>query len=627
MSESHNPMRGGSPSAGADVRAMRKLSPKRRTTHAADLGALVAEQLTHFQIDPASEYGRALASVVGRLYECGADLERLWRVTGDTIDSLDRSDRVAYFNAKKFLSFQIAKLLDTLQNPLRRTYQSLGYDLGTLTAKGPYAMFDNVSAIFSATPVIARTATYVYACAEWVADAFEGKEFLEQIYSRLLNPTSLSLANYIVDLEAGPYAREYLAWNFNSGMAAIDAALAHVLGQGDVLVTSRHIYGGAHQLIHDWYAKPANLGVAVETFDGETAKAFAAAWEKVREKHAQRLSRKSSDGTPREAYVYLESPCNPHGYVLDVAGICKYAHAQGLRVLLDATVATPFLARPLQRPSPDERPDFVIHSYTKDLTGTGSAIAGVVIGRNEDMFIPKGQQAGGKDWRQSLFWNVYYVKGAFLNADAAFEVLQGIRTLDVRMLTKCINTIVLAKFLASHPDLKVHCNALADDPNHQLCREQMFLGMPAPLFTVDMPTLPREAFQRFFDSLDPTFAHMISLGQSNTIVSCPGLTTHSELDEAAQREAGITPATIRIAVGDEDVKDLISHWRAASLLCVDPVLKGFTAKYMSGAEADQMVREVYLDVHRRFVDSKPKLADRAISPMADRPSGPRRRAV
>src|SRR5262249_711342 len=155
-------------------------------------------------------------------------------LTGETIESLDRSDRIAYFNAKKFLSFQIAKLLDTLQNSFRRTYQSLDYTLGTQSAKGPYALFDNVSAIFSATPVSAVTATCVYACAEWVAEAFEGKEFLEQIYSRLLNPTSLALANYIVDLEAGPYAREYLAWNFNSGMAAIDTALAHVLGRGDV---------------------------------------------------------------------------------------------------------------------------------------------------------------------------------------------------------------------------------------------------------------------------------------------------------------------------------------------------------------------------------------------------------
>src|SRR5688572_24338576 len=585
---------------GQDLRAMRKLSPRRRTTVARDGQALVAEQLAHFKIDPESDYGRVLGGVVARLYECGADMDRLWRVTADTIDSLDRADRVAYFNAKKFLSFQIAKLLDTLQNPMRRTYQSLGYDLGTLTAKGPYALFDNVSAIFSATPVIARTATYVYACAEWVADAFEGKEFLEQIYSRLLNPTSLSLANYIVDLEAGPYAREYLAWNFNSGMAAIDAALAHVLGQGDLLITSRHIYGGAHQLIHDWYAKPANLGVAVETFDGETAEDFAAAWERISQKHADRLSQPSPGGSPRQAYVYLESPCNPHGYVLDVPGICRLAHEWGMRVLLDATVATPFLSRPLQRSVPEERPDFVIHSYTKDLTGTGSAIAGVVIGRNADMFIPKGQSAGDKDWRQSLFWNVYYVKGAFLNADAAFEVLQGIRTLDVRMLAKCINTIVLARFLASHPDIRVHCNALGDDPNYRLCQEQMFLGMPAPLFTLDMPTLPREVFQRFFDSLDPTFAHMISLGQSNTIVSCPGLTTHSELDERAQQEAGITPSTIRIAVGDEDVKDLIAHFVAAARLCVDPEVPGFSSRFMPAAEADRMVREVYLDVHSRF---------------------------
>src|SRR5205823_3478431 len=298
------------------LRIMRSMSPKRISTHLTDADALVAEQLAHYHIDPKSEFGGLLAGIVKRLYECSTDLNQLWRLTIDTIDSLDRSDRVSYFNAKKFLAFQIAKLLDTLQNPLRRTYQSLGYDLGTLSAKGPYALFDNVSAIFSATPVIARTATYVYACAEWVADAFEGKEFLEQIYSRLLNPTSLSLANYIVDLEAGPYAREYLAWNFNSGMAAIDAALAHVLGQGDLLITSRHIYGGAHQLIHDWYAKPANLGVAVETFDGETVADFAAAWERIAHKHAERLSQRTPSGGPRETYVYLESPCNPHGYVL-----------------------------------------------------------------------------------------------------------------------------------------------------------------------------------------------------------------------------------------------------------------------------------------------------------------------
>jgi O-acetylhomoserine (thiol)-lyase len=590
------------------LQIMHTLSPLRRSTAAPDIEAMVAEQLAHFHIDAASEYGQTLGRIVHHLYACSGDLDQLWRITSQSIDSLDRSDRIAWFNAKKFLSFQIAKLLDTLQNPFRRTYQSLDYSLSTQAAKGPYAIFDNVSAIFSATPVIARTATYVFACADWIADAFEGKEFLEQIYSRLLNPTSLSLANYIVDLEAGSYSRDYLAWNFGSGMAAIDAALAHVLGQGDVLITSRHLYGGAHQLIHDWYAKPSNLAIAVEHFAGLTAADFQACWTHVQHKYAARLAPTASP--PRHAYVYLESPCNPHGYVLDVPGICKAAHAAGLRVLLDATVATPFLMRSLQREDPAERPDFVIHSYTKDLTGAGSAIAGVVIGRNEDMFIPKGQTVGGKSWQQTLFWNVYYVKGAFLNADAAFEVLQGIRTLDVRMLTKCINTMILAKFLASHPDIRVHCNALPTDPNAALCKESLFLGLPAPLFTIDMPTLSRATFQRFFDCLDPTFAHMISLGQSNTIVSCPGLTTHSELDPAAQAEAGITPTTIRLAVGDEDAHDLLAHLMAAARLAIDPDVPGFSVRWMDAPSATALIRETYVDAHRRYIESKPPITAR-----------------
>ena len=162
-----------------------------------------------------------------------------------------------------------------------------------------------------------------------------------EIYSRLLNPTSVSLANYIVDLEAGPYAREYFAWNFNSGMAAIDAVLGHLLGPRDVLIASRNIYGGAHQLINDWYAKAGNLEIAVATFDGCTADDFSSCWNRVRESHADRLA------AGRRAYVYLESPCNPHGYVLDVPAICRAAHDQGLRVMLDATIGTPFLSRPL----------------------------------------------------------------------------------------------------------------------------------------------------------------------------------------------------------------------------------------------------------------------------------------
>ncbi|HEY2840997.1 MAG TPA: PLP-dependent transferase [Pirellulales bacterium] len=578
----------------------RWLSPLRNSTTASDVPQLVAEQLQHFGIDQASEFGATLARIAQRLYECHTDVDLLWQQTLSAIGGLDRSDRIAYFNAKKFLSFQFAKLLDMLQSPSRRTYQSLEYSPTTQYAKGPYAMFDNVTAIFSATPVITRTATYVYACAEWIADAFQGKELLLEIYSRLLNPTSVCLANYIVDLEAGPYAREYFAWNFNSGMAAIDAALSHLLGAGDMLISSRNIYGGAHQLIHDWFGKPGNLNIAIETFDGSSAEAFLGAWERIRHAHPDRLA------AGRKVYVYLESPCNPHGYVLDVPAICRAAHELGLRVMLDATIGTPFLTRPLQRDNPSERPDFVIHSYTKDLSGTGSVVAGVVIGRNEDMFVPKGESSGGISWRDTLFWNVYYVKGAFLNADAAFEVMQGIRTLENRMLAKCINTNILAKFLNAHPGVKVHCNALADDVNAELREKLLFLGLPAPLFTIDFEAagLPPLAFQRFVDNLSPTFGHMISLGQSNTIISCPALTTHSELPAEGLASAGITPTTIRFAVGDEDPCDLLVHLVDTARFAIDPVSPGFAGQFPDAKEMERLVKECYLETHRRYVDAK-----------------------
>ena len=151
-------------------------------------------------------------------------------MTLKSINELDQSDKIARFNAKKFLSFQLAKILDGLHSSFRKAYQSLEYSQLTQTAKGPYPVIDNINAIFSATPVITRTATYIYACAEWIEDAFRGRELMLEIYSRLLNPTSIALANYVVDLEAGPYADQYLAWNFNSGMAAIDATLSHLLG-------------------------------------------------------------------------------------------------------------------------------------------------------------------------------------------------------------------------------------------------------------------------------------------------------------------------------------------------------------------------------------------------------------
>ncbi len=590
---------------GEDFAAARLLSPRRRTSEAVTLEELAAEQLDHFGIDAASDYGRALRDAALNLYRAQADVTRLWEITLDTIDGLDRKDRIAYFSAKKFLCFQMAKVLDTFQNPFRRAYQSLGFSDCSLYAKGPYPVFDNVTAVFAANPVIVRSATYIYACTEWVNDAFEGKELLLEIYSRLLNPTSISLANYIVDIECGPYASEYMAWNFNSGMAAIDSLLSHRLKRDEVVIASRNVYGGTYQLLHDWFAREDKLNIRLEWFDGHTGEEFADFLAQVEKRHSEALARHP------EIFVFIESPCNPHGYVTDYAAVCRIAHEKGHVVALDSTVATPFLQKPLRHADRAERPDYVVHSYTKDLTGNGNATAGVVIGENHRMFIPKGESYAGVNWDETLFWGVYYIKGAFLDADKAFEVISGMKTMEVRMMQKCINTLILARFLSLHLRINVNCSALEGDPNHAVGSRTLRLGLAAPLFTIDFEAagLADETFVRFFDALDPAFHHQVSLGQSNTVILCPAMTSHSELDEAALREAGIARTTIRIAVGDENPKELISHFVNAARLAIDPEAPGFSDGFPSPEAIDELVRETYLGVHEAYISAVPPAAD------------------
>ncbi|MDJ0839484.1 MAG: aminotransferase class I/II-fold pyridoxal phosphate-dependent enzyme [Acidobacteriota bacterium] len=580
------------------LEAARILSPRRKSTEAENLEQLAREQLEHFGLDPESPYGRAMFDTALSLYRAKGDVSRLWEITTETLADLPREDRAAWFNAKKFLCFQLAKILDILQNPFRKTYQSVTRGERSVMGKGPYPIFDNVTALFSANPVIVRTATYIYACTEWVDDAFKGREFLHEIYSRLMNPTSISLANHIVDVEAGPYAADYLAWNFNSGMAAIDAVLSNLLQTGDVVVASRNVYGGTYQLLHDWFARPEKMNVSLEWFDGFSGDEFADFLASVEQRYRTRL-----EGGGR-LLVYLESPCNPFGYVMDIPEICKIAHASGHLVVHDPTVATPFLTRPLQREDKTERPDFVLHSYTKDLIGNGNATAGVVIGENHRMFQPKGESCNGVNWDQTMFWNVYYIKGAFLDSDKAFEVISGMKTLEPRMLQKCINTLALVRWLNKHPQIRVNCNAVPGHANAPIREKLMRYGMPVPLFTIDFEAadIPKEAFVKFFDNIAPGMDHQVSLGQTNTVCLCPALTSHSEMSESALAKAGIHPTTIRIAVGMDDPKEVMIHFRDALKMGVDPVRPGFSAGLPCDEETDRMVRDTYLEVHRAHAE-------------------------
>ncbi|MFA0086488.1 PLP-dependent aspartate aminotransferase family protein [Vibrio sp. 10N.261.51.F12] len=592
-----------------------QLSPLRKTTKHEKAQALAVEQAQHFGIDPNSEYGTALVELATTLYTANNKTHDLWALTVDGLSELDKSDRIAWFNAKRFLSFQIAKILDNLQNPMRATYQSIATNNGHFASKGAYPIFDNVSAIFSASPVITRTATYLFACTEWIEDAFNGKEPLHDIYSRLLNPTSIALANHIVDIEAGSRANEYLAWNFNSGMAAIDGVFSHLLGYEDIVLSSRNIYGGAYQLLEDWFGKSSNLNIAVEWVDGYSGEAFAKRLDDITERYADRLAK------GKKIYVYLESPCNPHGYVLDVAAISRESHLRGWDVIVDSTVGTPLLHPVLKRDDIMERPDFVIHSYTKELAGSGTTTAGVVIGRNETMFAPKGEDMAFTKpngdlvtipWNETLFWNVYYIKGAFLDADKAFEVLNGMKTYEMRVIQKTINTLALATIFDAHPDINVSCPALPSSDNYEHCQKNMHLGLPAALFTIDMEgngnrePINRDVFKQFFDMLEPAIGMQVSLGQTNTVALCPALTTHSELSDEALNESGIKPTTMRISIGLEDPRMFIAHIIEAAKLSLDRKHPDFSASFPCPDTIDDIYITTYMDVHQRFAQNLPR---------------------
>ena len=148
------------------------------------------------------------------------------------------------------------------------------------------------------------------------------------------------------------------------------------------------------------------------------------------------------------------------------------------------------------------------------------------------------------------------------------------------------------------------------DANREVCGRISYLGLPAPLFTIDFERagLDRMTFERFFDSLSPMFGHMVTLGQNNTVVLCPALTSHSELSAEALVASGISPTTIRVSVGDEEPRELIAGFLTTVRLAIDPARPGFSAQFPDGGAIDRLCDETYLDIHRRHVAAGPRFA-------------------
>jgi len=196
-----------------------------------------------------------------------------------------------------------------------------------------------------------------------------------------------------------------------------------------------------------------------------------------------------------------------------------------------------------------------------------------------------------------------------------YDVLTGMKTLEQRMLSKVINTIVFASFLDSHEDFNVNSHAVKGNENYALREKCLTNGMPSSLFTVDMERsgIGRDTFSRFFDGLEPGLSLMVSIGQCNTMVLCPALTSHSELEPEAMAEARIYQTTMRISMGNENVKDLIAAFVNSARTHIDVVNPGFTNKFMAAEQVDALVEEVTLDIYKKQLAIQPRMSDLLIN--------------
>lgn len=348
---------------------------------------------------------------------------------------------------------------------------------------------------------------------EWQAVAL-GKA-TGHIYSRNTNPTVAAFEEKVRLLEGAEAAT-----SFSSGMAAISNTLFTILKPGDRIVTAKDTYGGTNQLFREFLPK-INVDVCLcDTTDHEQIET------EIRK--GCRL-------------VYLETPTNPTLKVMDIARLAQAGHAAGAIVVTDNTFATPINQRPLELGS-----DLVLHSASKFLGGHADALGGVVCGPRELIHA---------------IFHYREINGAALDPFAAYLLLRGLKTLEIRIERQNANALSVARFLEQHPAIaQVNYPGLSSHPQHGIARKQMpggFGGMMSFVLRGDYETV-----KTFLPKLK--FAHRAAnLGSVETIVGPPATTSHVEVSKEDRAAMGIPEALVRYSTGIETVTDLIADLEQA----------------------------------------------------------------
>jgi O-acetylhomoserine (thiol)-lyase len=394
---------------------------------------------------------------------------------------------------------------------------------------------------------IYMTTSYVFDDTEHAAGLFN-LEVPGHLYSRLTNPTVAVLEERIAALEGGVGAVCTA-----SGMAAFHLAVVTLMGQGGHIVASRNIYGGTHQMLNVTLPR---FGITTTFVDPRAPQAFADAI------------------TPDTRLVFAETLGNPGMEVLDIPAVADVAHSAGLPLMVDATFSTPYLIRPIEHGA-----DIIMHSVTKFLGGHGVALGGVLVdggrfdwegsGRFDTMtepyvgyhgisfadefgpgaFIARARAEGLRDF------------GAAMSPANAFQLLQGVETLPLRMQKHVANAEAVTQMLVEHDAVTwVKHPSAADHADHDLAKKLYPKGAGAILsFGIEGG---RDAGRKFIESVKLA-SHLANVGDAKTLVLHPASTTHQQLSAEDLIEAGVGEDLIRVSVGIEDPADIIDDLRGA----------------------------------------------------------------
>ena len=393
-----------------------------------------------------------------------------------------------------------------------------------------------------ATPIY-QTTSYAFDDTQHGADLFDLK-VAGNIYTRIMNPTSSVLEQRVAALEGGVGALALA-----SGMAAITYAVFTIAQAGDNVVSVSTLYGGTYNLFAHTLPR---LGIQVRFAAPNDIAGMAA----------------QIDGKTKA--IFCESIGNPAGNVADLKAISDLAHANGIPVIVDNTVPSPYLCRPFEHGC-----DIVVHALTKYMGGHGTTIGGIVVDSGKFPWADHAERFPMLNEPDVSYHGVVYTEalgpaayigrcrvvplrnmGAAISPFNSFLILQGVETLAVRMDRHCENALKVAEYLKGHPKVEwVRYAGLPDSPDYALVQRYMDGAKASAILSFGIKG-GREAGARFIDALQLA-VRLVNIGDAKTLACHPATTTHRQLSPAELARAGVSEDLVRLSIGIEHVDDII----------------------------------------------------------------------